>query len=92
MLLDVIHDVYVTKGEVNGEEFTHFVGSCLLPVLKSFNYLNSHSIVIMDNASIHHIQDVIDLIEVLTGAEVCSYLHTPDLIPAEGVFSQVKVY
>ena len=59
MSLDGIHDVYVTEGTVNGEKFADFVQNCLLPVLKPFNYLNSHSVVIMDNASIHHVQDVV---------------------------------
>ena len=31
--LEGIHDVYITEGTVNGEKFTNFVMSCLLPVL-----------------------------------------------------------
>ena len=91
MSLDGIHDVYVTEGTVNGEKFADFVRNCLLPVLKPFNYMNSHSVVIMDNASIHHVQDVVDLIERQAGAKVCFLPpYSPDLNPAEGVFSQVK--
>ena len=70
MSLDGIHDVYVTEGTVNGEKFADFVRNCLLLVLKPFNYINSHSVVIMDNASIHHVQDVVDLIERQDGAKV----------------------
>lgn len=89
--LDGIHDVYVTEGTVNGDKFADFVQSCLLPVLKPFNYLNSHSVVIMDNASIHHVRDVLDLIEGQARAKVCFLPpYSPDLMPAEGVFSQVK--
>jgi hypothetical protein len=58
--LDGIHDVYVTEGTVNGEKFADFVRNCLFPVLKPFNYVNSHSVVIMDNASIHHVVDLIE--------------------------------
>ena len=61
--LNGIHDVYVTKGTANREKFAKFVRNFLLPMLKPFNYINTHSVVIMDNASIHHVQDVIDLIE-----------------------------
>ena len=45
----------------------------------------------MDNASIHHVEEVTDLIEVQAGAKVC-YLppYSPDLNPVEGIFSQVK--
>ena len=65
--LDGIHDVYITEGTVNGEKFADFVRNCLLPVLQPFNYVNSHSIVIMDNASIHHVEEVVDLIESQAG-------------------------
>ena len=89
--MDGIHDVYITEGTVNGEKFADFVKSCLLPVLQPFNYCNSHSVVIMDNASIHHVQEVVDLIETRARARVCFLPpYSPDLMPAEGVFSQVK--
>ena len=72
--MDGIHDVYITEGTVNGEKFADFVKNCLIPVLKPFNYTNSQSVVIMDNASIHHVQEVVDLIETRAGARVC-FLH-----------------
>ena len=78
MSLDGIHDVYVTEGTTNGEKFAQFVQNCLLPVLKPFNYLNSHSVVIMDNASIHHVRDVVDLIENQAGAR-CVFYHPTHL-------------
>ena len=59
MSLDGIH--------VNGEKFANFVSNYLLPVLKPFNYMNSHSIVIMD-VSIHHVQHVVYLMERQAGA------------------------
>ena len=60
-------------------------------MLKPFNFLNSHSIVTMDNASIHHVQHIVNLIESQAGAKVCFLPpYSPDLMPAEGVFSQVK--
>ena len=86
-----IHDVYIAEGNVNGDKFIGFVKESLLPVLKPFNGVNSHSVVIMDNASIHHVEEVSDLIEGQAGARLC-YLppYSPDLNPVEGVFSQVK--
>ena len=45
----------------------------------------------MDNASIHHVQRVKHLIEVQAGARLCFLPpYSPDLMPAEGIFSQVK--
>lgn len=45
----------------------------------------------MDNASIHHVQEISDIIEAQAGAELC-YLppYSPDLNLVEGVFSQAK--
>ena len=47
---------------VDGDTFYTFVHSRLLPLLMPFNGNNSHSVVIMDNASIHHVDDIMNLI------------------------------
>ena len=61
---------------------------CLLPILQPLNNINPHSIVIL--ASIHHVEYVVDLIE-QAGAKICFLLpYSPDLMPLEGVVSQVK--
>ena len=45
----------------------------------------------MDNASIHHVQEVSDLIEGQAGARLCFLPpYSPDLNPCEGAFSQIK--
>ena len=43
------------KGTVDGDIFHDVLQSALLPHLMSFNGVNPHSIVILDNASIHHL-------------------------------------
>jgi len=63
---------------------------CLLPHLLSFDGNNPQSIVIMDNCSIHHIGEVVKMIE-----EVGAIVHfpppySPDFMPIELVFSKVK--
>ena len=76
---------------MNGERFSEFVRDVLLPHLNPFNGINPRSVVIMDNASIHHVDEVVDLIETQVGARVCFLPpYSPDLNPVEGVFSQVK--
>ena len=56
-----------------------------------FNGSNPHSIVVMDNASIHHTQDVIDLNESQAQAKVIFLPpYSTDLNPVEMVFSKVK--
>ncbi len=86
-----IHDVYLHQGTMNGDLFARFVEKCLLPILKPFNWHNPRSVVILDNASIHHVQGVKDLVETQAGSKLF-YLppYSPDLNPVEGVFSQIK--
>ena len=52
---------------VGGDLFYDFVERRLLPQLLPFNGINGNSVVIMDNASIHHGPEVESLIE-STGA------------------------
>ena len=85
-----IHDLYLAEGSVNGKRFEYFVRTCLLPVLLPYNGINPHSIVIMDNASIHHVASVVRLIE-STGAKLVFLPpYSPDLNPLEPVFGKVK--
>ena len=89
--LQGIHDVGLLEGSVNGEQLEVFVQNCLLPVLKPFNWVNECSVVIMDNASIHHVQSIVDLIENQAGARLLFLPpYSPDLNPTEEVFSKIK--
>ena len=91
MSLQGIHDVCLFEGSVNGDKFEDFVRSSLLPILQPFNNVNTNSVVIMDNASIHHVDGVVHLIENQAGARLLFLPpYSPDLNPLEEVFSQVK--
>ena len=48
---------------MNGERFAKFAQDSLLPILMPFNGIHPCSIVIMDNASIRHMDEIADLIE-----------------------------
>ncbi len=87
-----IEDVFVTDKTVNGDIFLQFVEQCLVPVLQPFNGSNARSVVIMDNASIHHVGEVVERIQ-QTGA-IIRFLppYSPDLNPAEEVFSKMKKF
>ena len=82
-----IEDVFVTDKTVNGDIFLQFVEQCLVPVLS-----NARSVVIMDNASIHHVENVVERIQ-QTGA-IIQFLppYSPDLNPAEEVFTKIKKF
>ena len=91
MSLQRISDAYIFEGTVNGEKFEYFLRSCLVPLVQPFNWINPHSVIIMDNASIHHVQAVTDLVENQMGARLLFLPpYSPDLNPAEEVFSKMN--
>lgn len=90
MSVNGIIDVSFSKGTTNGCVFYDFVEKVLLPNLQPFDGINPHSVVIMDNCSIHHIPEIVNMIE-----EVGAMVHflppySPDLNPIEEAFSKVK--
>ena len=81
-----------TTGSVNRETFYDFVRGTLIPEMLPFDGINSKSIAVMDNCSIHHVQEVSDL---FTDAGVMLvYLppYSPDMNPIELAFSYIKGY
>lgn len=82
----------IKTGTVNGERFFDFIRGTLLPLMKPFNGTNSHSVMILDNCSVHHVQEVTDLLR--NAGIVVLFLppYSPDLNPAEEAFSFVKYY
>ena len=57
-----IEDVFVCLQSVDGEVFQQFLCQCVLPIILPFDGNNPRSIVVMDNASIHHLERVYDII------------------------------
>ena len=45
---------HITEGGVDAEVFQQFLDQYLIPKLMPFNGTNPHSVVILDNAAIHH--------------------------------------
>ena len=72
--IDGIHDVYITEGTVDGENFIDFIRNCLLSILLPFNNVKFYLVDIMDNTSIHHLCKVEDLIVNQAGARLCYLL------------------
>ena len=85
-----IHDVFLAEGTINGDRFEFFIRNYLLPNLMPFNGLNPFSVVIMDNASIHHVQSNVSLIESIGAKVIFLPPYSPDLNPLEPVFGKVK--
>ena len=90
MCIDGLLDTYITDHTIDGEEFCTFIERCLLPQLLPFNGTNPRSVVIMDNASIHHVEPAVRLIE--EHGAILHFLppYSADLDPIEEAFSKVK--
>ena len=84
--------VELKTGSVDSDVFFDFVVGMLIPNMQPFDGLNSRSIVIMDNCSIHHV----DIIKAaLDDADIVVIFlppYCPDLNPIEELFSSVKYY
>ena len=87
-----VEDFYLVEGSVNGEIFCEYLRNSLLPILQPFNGTNNNSIVIIDNASIHHLDEACRLI--LSSGSLLWFLppYSPDLDPIEELFHQVKAF
>ena len=81
-------DVMTVKGTTDGDTFYHFIQTYLLPHLLPFNDNNPHSVVVMDNCSIHSVEHVVASIH-----DVGALVHflPPYLQPIEQAFSKVKM-
>ena len=83
-------DCQIVHGSVDGDVFYTFAEKYLLLHLMAFNGVNPHSVVILDNCSIHHMDAVVDMIH-----EVGALVHflppySPDYNPIENMFSKLK--
>ena len=87
-----VEDVYITEESVDGDTFLHFVRTCLLPLLQSFDGYSSKSVVVLDNASIHHVTPVIETIRSVGAIVRFLPAYSPDMNPIENVFGEVKQY
>ena len=57
-----ILDVKIAHGNVNSDSYCDFIETALLPHLMPFNGRNPHSVVIVDNCSIHHSPEALKMI------------------------------
>ena len=87
-----LEDVYLVEGSVNGDTFLQFIQRSLLNIIKPFDGNNPRSVVILDNASIHHVDTVCDLISAAGALVRFLPPYSPDLNLIEELFSKVKGY
>jgi hypothetical protein len=78
------------RGTVDMKKFETYVETKLIPVLGAYSSWEPRSIVVMDNASIHISQEVIDLINDAGAQIIFTAPYSPDLNPIEFMFSVYK--
>lgn len=83
-------EVGVYQGNVDGARFEEFVDQKLCPNLLPFNGVNPRSVVIMDNAAVHHTLAVVDRIHATGAMVVFLPPYSPDFMPCEELFAQTK--
>ena len=88
--MEGVLDCYVTTSTVTSDTFEDFITNSLSSKLQAFNGHNPNSVIVLDNAAIHHSDNVVQAIQ-STGA-IAHFLppYCPDLNPIEECFSKVK--
>ena len=84
-----IIDVDLTTESVNDDAFYDFVCSTLIPNMHPYDRTGPNSVVVMDNCSIHQVQQLLDDAGIPI---ICLLPYNPDMNPLEIAFSHVKSY
>ena len=92
MSAEGILDCHIVSGNVNADSVEEFVERSLLPHLMPFNGVNPHSIVVLDNCFIHHVDHIVNFIEGLGVLVLFLPPYSPDMMPIESAFSKVKSF
>ena len=90
MSMNGMLDCKTVNHSVNGDLFYDFVQSTLLPHLMPFDGNNPHSVVILDNCSIHHVEGITEIIQEVHVGALVHFLppYSPDYNPIEEAFSK----
>ena len=82
--------VKIATGSIDGDAFYNFVCTSLLTKLMPFNGTNQNSVLILDNCSVHHVDEVDQALS--DCGVITHYLppYSPDYNPIELAFSKVK--
>jgi len=64
----------------------------MLPIVMPFDGINPNFVVVMDNALIYHVDEVVELLTSVGVLVKFLPLYSPDINPIEEVFAEVKHY
>ena len=80
----------LSAGSTDSLKFIDFIRGKLIPSMQPFP--GKHSIIIMDNCSVHHVQEVKDVIQSMGIELIFLPPYSPDFNPIEELFSYLKYY
>jgi hypothetical protein len=92
MCSDGVIALEMDGGTYNGDKFVEFITGTLIPEMCQFDGSSPRSVLVMDNCAIHHVSPAL---QALTDAGIVTMFlppYSPDLNPAEELFSFVKYY
>ena len=90
MSVQGIEAIKIARGSVDGDAFYSFVCTSLFTKVMPFNGTNPNSVLILDNCSVHHVDEVR---QALGDCGVLTHFlppYSPDYNPIELAFSKVK--
>ena len=90
MSSDGVEAYELCTGTTDAIKFLDFLRGSLIPNMNPFP--DKHSIIVMDNCTIHHVQEVKDLIEQFGIMVIYLPPYSPDYNPIEELFSYLKYY
>ena len=86
----VLVSVEVTASTVHQNIFFDYIRGSLIPNMMPFNGTNVRSIAIVDNLSVHHVKEVLNLFHQAGILVLFLPPYSPDLNPMEEAFSYIK--
>ena len=79
-----------TRGTVDGQRFKLWVMEKLIPILGNFENSEPRSIVVLDNASVHHVEGIVEMIEDAGAKVIFTAAYCPEFNPIETMFRIYK--
>ena len=83
-------DLKICRGGVDSDAFSEFITERLLLQLYPFDGSNPHSVIVLDNCSIHHTSDSVDAMQECGSIVQFLPAYSPDYNPIENIFSKFK--
>lgn len=79
-----------TRGTVDGERFKQWVVDKLIPILGKYSNGEPRSVVVLDNASVHHVDGIVEAIAAAGAKVIFTAPYCPEYNPIETMFRVYK--